>query len=139
MNQYNEKFRMEAIEGYEIFGDFEKARRLKSEFKEEWMNQKDLTYEGILTAAGWDNLENVNQSSLYTQEDEDILLEHKQGMRKFRPYLNQKVRIWGDIISTAHNGRKILVRKITRIFDGIANRSVRVGNQLDLSIDQACY
>jgi hypothetical protein len=67
-------------------------------------------------AAGWDKNDNINQSSLYTQDDEDILLEHNSGIKKFTPYINQRVRVTGDVISSDRNEKKILVKKITNIY-----------------------
>jgi hypothetical protein len=81
--------------------------------------RKNQVFEGILVAVGWDKLDHINQSSLYTQEDENILLEHGAGMKKFRPFLNQKVRISGDIVSTIRDGRKVMVKKISRLARGL--------------------
>ncbi|MDA8793426.1 hypothetical protein N9N67_09275 [Bacteriovoracaceae bacterium] len=82
------------------------------------MIQTKHVFEGTLVAAGWDLLDHVNQASLYTQEDEDILLDHNLGIKKFKPYLNQRVRISGDIISTSRDGRRVLVKKISRLTGG---------------------
>jgi hypothetical protein len=34
--------------------------------------EKDHTFEGVLVPAGWDNLDKVDQTSLFTRENEDI-------------------------------------------------------------------
>lgn len=39
-------------------------------------------------------------------------------MKKFKPFLNQRVRIWGDVVSNSSEERRISVKKIIRIFDG---------------------
>jgi hypothetical protein len=51
-------------------------------------DQNDFFFEGTLIAAGWDKSDTVNQTSLYTQDDEDILLEHQNGIKTLKPYLN---------------------------------------------------
>ncbi len=76
------------------------------------MIRTNQVFEGTLTAAGWDIIDNINRTSLYTQEDEDILLDHELGIRKLKPFLNQKVRIWGDIISNERKERTISVKKL---------------------------
>ncbi len=127
MDALQERAMLGAIEAHELFGEHDMAKKLikqyseekyKSQKKENQMIKKNQIFEGTLVAAGWDRLDRVNQSSLYTQDDEDILLEHGTGIKKFKPFLNQKVRISGDIISTARDGRKVLVKKISRITGG---------------------
>jgi len=127
MNTLNERLVLGAIECHELFGEHDSARKLRNEYnsekkknqkrKSEIMFEKDKIFEGTLVAAGWDKLDHVNQSSLYTQEDEDILLEHNSGIKKFKPYLNEKVRVLGDIISSNRDGRRVLVKKISRLLD----------------------
>jgi hypothetical protein len=95
------------------------------------MNKKNQIFEGTLVAAGWDRLDHVNQSSLYTQDDEDILLDHRLGIEKFKPFLNQKVRISGDIISSVKDGRRILVKKISRITGGFTKRIIPLRDEFD--------
>ena len=126
MDAMYERSVLAAIECHELFGEFEKSEILKCEYESHINNsqQKDVEmkdhaehiYEGTLIASNWDRLDNVCESSLFTQEDEDILLEHSAGMKKFRPYLNQKVRILGQIVSINRDGKKVMVKKITRIF-----------------------
>jgi hypothetical protein len=82
------------------------------------LNQKQV-FEGTLVAAGWDKFDHISQSSLYTQDDEDILLEHGLGMKKFKPFLNQKVRVSGEIISTARYRRRFKVKNISRLPRGL--------------------
>ena len=126
MNARYERSLLGAIECHELFGDHNMAKKLMKEYKDEKNNsqkkgnkmiKKNQIFEGTLVAAGWDRLDHVNQSSLYTQDDEDILLEHGLGMKKFKPFLNQKVTIWGDIASNGREERKITVKKIIRILD----------------------
>ncbi len=126
MNARYERSLLGAIECHELFGDHNMAKKLMKEYKDEKNNsqkkgnkmiKKNQIFEGTLVAAGWDRLDHVNQSSLYTQDDEDILLEHGLGMKKFKPFLNQKVKIWGDIASNGREERKITVKKIIRILD----------------------
>lgn len=125
MDAMLERSLLGAIECHELFGEFDEADVLKGEYDDkinhsqqkdvEMKDQQDHIYEGTLVASDWDRLDNVSQSSLFTQEDEDILLDHSSGMKKFRPYLNQKVRILGKIVSINRDGKKVLVKKITRI------------------------
>lgn len=128
MNALYERSVLGAIEYHEIFGEHDKARRLRKEYQD-YKNKKNKSqetesikrnemFEGTLVAAGWDLAGLVNQSSLYTQDGEDILLGHNLGMKKFKPYLNQEVRIWGDVISNRSGERRVSVKKITRILDG---------------------
>jgi hypothetical protein len=116
-----------AIECHELFGEHDMARKLMKEYRDEKNNSyekeneminKNQIFEGTLVAAGWDQLDHVNQSSLYTQDDEDILLDHGLGMNKFKSFLNQKVRIWGDVTSNGGEERRISVKKIIRLLDG---------------------
>ena len=118
-----------AIEYHLLFCEFDKAKILRTKYKinielktqqkeNEMTIQKNQIFEGTLVAAGWDSFDHINQSSLYTQDDEDILLEHGLGIRKFTPYLNQKVRISGDVVSTVMDGRRVLVKKISRLSGG---------------------
>jgi hypothetical protein len=131
-----------AIEHHEMFGEHDLARDLKKKYlsdkkrihqqkENKMMIQKNQIFEGKLVAAGWDRLDHVNQSSLYTQDDEDILLEHHLGIRKFKPYLNQKVRITGDIISTIRDGRRVLVKKISRLTDGFKKPIIPLRDEFD--------
>jgi len=94
---------------------FIEMRKLTKQTKEKKMIKKNQFFEGTIVAAGWDNLDHVNKSSLYTQSNEDILLQHGVGIKKFTPFLNQKVRIWGDVISNDREERIISVKKITRL------------------------
>ncbi len=136
MNPLNEKSVLETIEYLELFGEHRMARKLMREFKdqireslnkENKMLKKNQVFEGTLVAAGWDRLDHVNQSSLYTQEDEDILLEHGSGIKKFTPFLNQKVRICGDISTNGSEERRIIVKKISRLLHGFTSpRAKRV-------------
>ncbi|MFT6068041.1 MAG: hypothetical protein ACJAT2_002175 [Bacteriovoracaceae bacterium] len=131
MNIVSERSVLGAIECHELLGEHNKARVLRRKYdkrkerkrrkKESQLKiQKDQIFEGTLVAAGWDKLDHINQSSLYTQEDEDILLEHKWGMKKFKPFLNQKVRIKGDIVSSIKDGRRVLVKEIIRLRGGFS-------------------
>jgi hypothetical protein len=139
----HERLMLGAIECHELFGEHDMARKLikeysdlkyKSQKEENEMIKKNQIFEGTLVAAGWDRLDHVNQTSLYTQDNEDILLEHNLGIRKFKPYLNQKIRVSGDIISTIKDERRVLVRKITRIPGGLTILKIplrdRFGNLL---------
>ena len=74
---------------------------------------KNQFYEGTLIAAGWDRFDSINQSSLFTQEDEDIMLDHKMGIARFKPFFNQKVRIWGEIFSDERNEIMVLLHRIS--------------------------
>ena len=127
MNALYERTMLGAIECHELFGEHDMARKLMKEYRDEKNNSyekeneminKNQIFEGTLVAAGWDRLDHVNQSSLYTQDDEDILLDHGLGMKKFKSFLNQKVRIWGDVTSNGREERRISVKKITRLLDG---------------------
>ena len=142
MNALYERSILGAIESHELFGEHDLARTLQNEYDSEkernhqrkenkMMIQKNHVFEGTLVAAGWDRLDHVNQSSLYTQDDEDILLEHNLGIRKFKPFLNQKVRITGDIISTIRDGRRVLVKKISRLTGGFTKAAVPLRDEFD--------
>jgi len=93
---------MKINEGYPLKGKIMKA-------------DKNQVFEGVIVAAGWDKLEHINQSSLYTEDDEDILLKHYMGISKFAPYLNQKVKVWGDVFSLNQKDRILTVSKIQRL------------------------
>lgn len=93
-------------------------------------------YEGTIVAAGWDRFDDVNQSSLFTKNDEDILLDHGLGMKIFKDFLNHRVRIWGDVESNGRNERRIQVKKIIKIKDGFSKhltiKSTILSNQISL-------
>ena len=142
MNAFYERSILGAIESHELFGEYDLARTLQNKYDSEkernhqqkenkMMIQKKHVFEGTLVAAGWDRLDHVNQSSLYTQDDEDILLEHNLGIEKFKPYLNQKVRISGDIISTIKDGRRVLVKKISRLAGGFTKEKIPLRDEFD--------
>lgn len=121
---------LEAIECHMIFGEVQEAEQLKNTYDEkykiskkkdhEMMIKKNQTFEGTLIAAGWDHLDHVTQLSLYTEDDEDILLERHCAIRKFAPYMNQEVRVLGDVTSSDRDGRRITVKKISKLLDGLS-------------------
>lgn len=126
MDALYERSMLGAIECHKLFGEFRKAHLLMKEFNREKLksqkhNVEDYVnyqaFEGTLVATGWDKLDHVIQSSLYTRDEEDILLEHKQGIKKFEPFLNQRVRVWGKIISNVIDERRICVTKIRKVID----------------------
>lgn len=88
------------------------------------MIRKNQIYEGTLVAAGWDRKDHVNQLSLYTQDDEDILLVHSLGIKKFKPYLNQKVKICGDVVSNSREEKRISVKKISIMLNGFTKKKI---------------
>ena len=102
---------------------------------EEMIKTKQM-YEGTIVAAGWDRFDDVNQSSLFTKEDEDILLDHGLGMKVFKDFLNHRVRVWGDIESNGRNERRINVKKIIKIIDhlprSVANINIELSDQNSL-------
>ena len=127
MNTQYERAMFGAIEVHNLFGEHDKARKLikkysdekyKSQKKENQVIKKNQIFEGTLVATGWDRLDHVSQSSLYTQDEEDILLKHGSGMDKFKPFLNQKARIWGDVNSNAREERQLSVKKIIKLLNG---------------------
>jgi hypothetical protein len=95
---------------------FEEGEKNTGDVEQGLMNmiKRKHIFEGTLVAAKWDRLDNVSQSSLCTIDD-DILLEHVLGINKFKPYLNHKVKIWGDASSDLQGEKKIQVKKIIRI------------------------
>lgn len=85
--------------------------------------ENNYFFEGTLVAAGWDKSECVNQASLYTQEDEDILLNHRFGMKTLKNYLNKRVRIWGNVIRDNNEGRRVNVKKIVNLIGDFSEPS----------------
>jgi hypothetical protein len=89
------------------------AHTKNEKLKEKFMKaENDYFFEGTLIAAGWDRADNVNQTSLYTQEDEDILLDHQNGVNVLKPFLNKKVRVWGKVLAQENDVRRVQVKKI---------------------------
>ena len=139
-----EKSFLEEIECHELFGEHETAKNLRGKYeskksvqkKKDALIKKNQVFEGTLIAAGWDRTDNVNQWSLYTPQEEDILLEHHSGIRKFKPYLNKKVRICGDITSSNKDGMKVFVRKINQLKDGFAKPLFDVVDDFDHFMSQ---
>ncbi len=140
MNPTHERLNLEAIEAHALLGEHESAKRLGDTYnKERQKNRKERkilarknqVFEGTVVAVGWDESDHVIQSSLYTQDDEDLLLDHGTGVRKFIPHLNKKVRVWGDIVSSDWEEKKILVRKISRLSEGFTKPSEALHDEFD--------
>jgi hypothetical protein len=83
--------------------------------------EEDNIIEGVLVPAGWDTSEKVVQTSLFTQQEEDILLKHSEGLAGLKPFINQKVRVVGDIESNSRNERTLLVSKISKLTNGFTD------------------
>jgi len=92
--------------------------------------EKNNTFEGLLVPAGWDNFERVNKTSLFTHDDEDILLKHNNGVKRFKPFMNEEVRITGDITSDSRNERTLVVSKITKLPSVAKNTQVEADEDL---------
>ena len=95
------------------------------------MITRNQIFEGTLVAAGWDTFDYITQLSLYTEEDEDILLVNDSAMKKFGPYLNQKVRISGIILSEKKDTRSIVVKDISRLSDGFTEHRLPSFDEFD--------
>lgn len=118
----DKKSLLEAIECHMIFGEIEEAEKLKKNYKKKFNKmERDMsilrnqTFEGTLTAIGWDQLDHANKLSLFTPDDEDIILEHSSQVKRFAPYMNKKVKIIGDLTSSEKDGRRVAVRKISKL------------------------
>jgi hypothetical protein len=83
--------------------------------------EEENIIEGVLVPAGWDTSEKVVQTSLFTQQEEDILLKHSEGLGELKPFINQKVRVVGDIESNSRNERTLLVSKISKLPNGFTD------------------
>lgn len=73
---------------------------------------KNKVYEGTLVVADWSGKNDINSLSLYTQDHEDIPLVHGLGSNNIRPYINQKVRVLGDVKTNNKGEKRISVKKI---------------------------
>ena len=120
------------IEFYEMSGEHEKSTELKKQFKARKAHNKDklsngefirhnpprkhVVLEGVVVASGWDENGRVTRACLYTQSGDDIILVHRLGIKKFKPFINDKVRISGDEGLEARDGRKVFVKRISREF-----------------------
>jgi hypothetical protein len=93
--------------------------------------ENDYFFEGTLIAAGWDRADNVNQTSLYTQEDEDILLDHQHGVNVLKPFLNKKVRVWGDVLEQENDARRVQVKKIMGISGDFTKQTQPIYDEYD--------
>jgi hypothetical protein len=120
------------IEFYELFGEHERVKALKKMFKaqkerlmrgevkRDYKHDREKRHsilEGVLVAAGWDTQGNISQASLYTHSGEDIILEHRFGLKKFKPFINERVRVSGLENLDSDDGRKMIVRRISRVLD----------------------
>jgi len=125
--EMDKKSILEAIECHMIFGELQEAERLKLLIKKEneMITTKNQVFQGTLVAIGWDKLDYINQLSLYTQSDEDILLEGHQGIHRFETYINQKVSILGDITSSGRDNRRVTVKKISKLTKGFTKPASR--------------
>jgi hypothetical protein len=124
MSAIYERSMLEAIEGHELFGEHDRAKTLINEYQLRRDRQsrngdrkviKNQVVEGTLVAAGWDRSDNVNQLSLYTNDDEDILLDENLLIKDYSSFLNHRVKIWGDVVSNKREEKKIAVKKIRRL------------------------
>jgi hypothetical protein len=94
-------------------------------------NQQEHVFEGTLVAAGWDKSDLVNKSSLYTQEDEDIMLDHDNGIAELKPFINHKVRVSGVITSRVKNGRGLLIKEINKLSNGFSRSVIPTRDEFD--------
>ena len=84
---------------------------------------RNQTFEGTLVAVGWDHLDRPNKLSLFTFDEEDILLDQVSNINRFSPYMNKKVRIFGDITSTEKDCRRVAIKKISTLVNGLTMTS----------------
>ncbi|MFT6069346.1 MAG: hypothetical protein ACJAT2_003588 [Bacteriovoracaceae bacterium] len=142
MNALAERYVFKKIDYPLPFDDKDTSINLRSEnhFKggrkilkreKEGLLPNSQVFEGVLVATGWDRFDLVNQSSLYTSDNEDILLVHVSGMKKFKPYINQRVRITGKIVSTIKDERRLLVKRISRLTRGFKDQPVHLLGDID--------
>jgi hypothetical protein len=125
-----EEFEMNAIHERSIYGDIE-FYELFPEYKTEKNSLKKQEFEGTIVAVGWDKYEQINKTSLYTVDDEDILLEHTLGIKKLKLYLNKKVKVIGNLTSLNSDERKVAVKSICLLENGFSKPSVPVLDEFD--------
>lgn len=80
---------------------------------------EDQVFEEVLTIKIFDVNNHVLIPCLIRKDHEDILLESNSGMRKFTPFLNHEVRIFGNVICRNDNERSLFVRKLCKVVDGV--------------------
>jgi hypothetical protein len=74
------------------------------------MNKKSQTnFVGTIIAISWDQNDHPKKFSLYTDRDEDIIIEDQNEIRRFTPFLNKRVKLTGRITSSLRDERKIRV------------------------------
>jgi len=72
-------------------------------------NHKFLT--GILSPISWNNQDEVEGYSLFTADDEDILLRGRNLEGKFEMFKNQRVKISGNFLASFNGARVFEVNR----------------------------
>jgi hypothetical protein len=131
MNPLREKSLLGLIESHKLLGEIKIKNTLQKKYNNENKGtiKKQFSFEGVIVPAGWDESDNINKVCLLTQKNKDIILKHNNGPKVLKPFLNQKVKVVGDIISNDINEKTLRVRKLTRLLDGFTKPTGKISNE----------
>ena len=76
--------------------------------------KSNQNFYGIITPASWGKGNEIKKLCLYTDDGEDILLDHDLGIKKLKPFINKYVKVTGKMVSDDHDGRKVLVKRVLK-------------------------
>ena len=68
---------------------------------------KNITLTGILVASDWDKENNIVGLSLFTDEEEEFIIENIAEIVDFENFLEKRVEVIGDVINN-ENGKKYI-------------------------------
>ncbi len=66
---------------------------------------------GVLSPSSWDKNDEIDGYSIFTEEEEDVILEGRDLERNFETFKNKKVRVSGKFLKTLNEERVFEVSK----------------------------
>ena len=93
---------------------------------------KDQSVTGILNPIHWDRHGNIKQFSIYTDEEEDIIIEGYLDKRKLEKLLNKRVLAKGQI-RTNEDGEKFIKLKSIKELTGPTSPAINLVSPIETS------
>ncbi len=66
---------------------------------------------GIISPSSWDDNDEIDGYSLFTEDDEDILLEGRRLNGDFGMFKNKKIKVEGNFLASSNEPRVFIVKK----------------------------
>jgi len=76
---------------------------------------KQKTVTGVLSPIRWNSNDEIIEYSVYTENDEDIILRGNNLDSNFRFFKNQKVKVSGNFLSSSNSEDDLRVFKASKI------------------------